>query len=262
MPWSIKVKLITLGLAAFSGIAVQVMMFMTVQHRASEMLAEMSLGSGSEQGSPRQPLTNLVEHSKNLAVLRGDGPDAAALTREIEFSLRSLRETLDKASDSAGKRDHKEAILAASKLLLDLERSILLDLPRLISTDSDPNELAFLQDRIAEQVADFKAALDRVQPRLLSGQNLTADEVIAELEQAASTSLTAFTMSLIIIGMIVIFFGLSITRPMALLTLAMQKLAKGEPDVAIDTTRMDEVGAMARALQAVKERMVELESRR
>ena len=262
MQWTIKAKLIMIGLAAINALAIQTWLVLDTTERAGSALAEMSLGVAAEQGGPRELLAGLVGSAQHLATLPGDSPDAAAQSSEMEASLLLLRELLDDAAASTRKRDRKEAVLMAGKLLLDLERSIVLDLPRARTKQAGPEGLAHILGQITAQAAELETALAKIRPGFMLGKSAVTDEIMAELQNGADVSLTLLMVSLFVLIILILFLGLSITQPMVQITEAMNRLAKGEPDVLIDLTRMDEVGQMALALQALKERMAELEAHR
>lgn len=262
MQWTIKAKLIMIGMAPIAALAIQTWLVLNITERVGFALAEMSLEVAAEQGGPRELLAGLVGSAQHLATLPGDSPDAAAQSSEMEASLLLLRELLDDAAASTRKRDRKEDVLLAGKLLLNLERSIVLDLPRARTKQGGPEGLAHILGQITAQAAELETALAKIRPGFMPGNSPATDEIMAELQDGADVSLTLLMVSLFVLSALIFLLGLSITQPMVQITEAMNRLAKGEPDVLIDLTRMDEVGQMALALKALKERMAELEAHR
>ena len=262
MQWTIKLKLITIGMLTVLTLATQTFLNLNITNRASAALAELSLGAASVQAEPSELMAGLVDGVRRLAALPGGAPEAVAQSGEMEASLLLLRERLDEMAASTRSRDRKEAILSAGKLLLDLERGIVLDLPRAQANHAGPEGLAPIVDQIAAQAADLELALIKIGLELRPGESPAADDLMDELQSGASASVTLLMVSLIVLTSVIFLLGHTITRPMAQITEAMNRLAKGDPDVEFDLSRRDEVGQMAQALQALKERMAELEAGR
>lgn len=119
-----------------------------------------------------------------------------------------------------------------------------------------PQETAELSKAFAEITPKVDALISGLESRaaMADTESAAIDEhvrTVLIIAVGASVCLTLFACVLI---------GLAITRPLGVLTGAMQKLASGAVDTEVpDRDRRNEIGLMASALQVFKDNMIETE---
>jgi len=109
------------------------------------------------------------------------------------------------------------------------------------------------------------AALYLGQIRNYAGQPIAVLEIIKDTtayEAAAASSqrslILATVVILIIAGLVALFLGRGISRPLVAITAVMNRLSSGDTDVAVpDDKRLDEVGTIARAVDVFRRNMIE-----
>jgi methyl-accepting chemotaxis protein len=136
---------------------------------------------------------------------------------------------------------------------------------RLAAYERDFNEWVGASDRIADAAALTKAEIDNIVPAVgqieKSVQKLHADATAANAASREATRmqiLVVMGVALVAVAALALFIGLSVSRPLAAMTAAMRRLAEGDFEQALPGLgRKDEIGAMAKAVEAFKKLAVE-----
>ncbi|NJO54906.1 MAG: HAMP domain-containing protein [Bacteroidales bacterium] len=85
-----------------------------------------------------------------------------------------------------------------------------------------------------------------------------ADDAVVPIEQMRSTLISTTAIVMLLAGVIGLVVARSVTAPFARLTADMKRLAKGDTNLKFtDASRQDEVGEMSRALEKVRDSIVE-----
>ncbi|BBF94825.1 HAMP domain-containing protein [Blastochloris tepida] len=85
-----------------------------------------------------------------------------------------------------------------------------------------------------------------------------ADDALVPIEQMRSTLISTTAIVMLLAGVIGLFVARSVTAPFGRLTSDMKRLAKGDTNLKFtESSRHDEVGEMSRALETVRDAMVE-----
>ncbi|NJL08634.1 MAG: HAMP domain-containing protein [Methylacidiphilales bacterium] len=93
----------------------------------------------------------------------------------------------------------------------------------------------------------------------ISASSMTAaDDAVVPIEQMRSTLISTTAIVMLLAGVIGLVVARSVTAPFARLTADMKRLAKGDTNLKFtDASRQDEVGEMSRALEKVRDSIVE-----
>ena len=262
MIWTIKTKLVMFAAAAALGLMTQTWLLMNTFDAALDLAVEMAIPAENDRWSLHETVEGLLNDAQAVAA-QSDRPADTERMRAIEDALLQIRERLDVASAAARGSKEKDTVLAAARTVLELERDTTVDLPRMMAAQANSGELAQLLDRMNQHADELLSAFVELSPETISGSNPAFNNLVYEVETRTQLALTVAMVTMILITVMMGYFGFSITVPIFRMADAMNRLAKGESDVKIDDLgRMDEVGQMADALQALKERMAELEARR
>lgn len=112
------------------------------------------------------------------------------------------------------------------------------------------------QSSLNEEAEDFASVFERTRPPLTELSTFATERYEAATRHANETrDLLSWTIRLAIpvIGLLALIFGQRIAKSISRMTRAMQQLADGEFDVVLPgLARTDEIGAMAKAVEAFK----------
>jgi methyl-accepting chemotaxis protein len=261
MIWTIKTKLVMFAVAAALGLMVQTWLLMNTFDTALDLASEMAMPDENYRWSLHETVEGLLNDAQAVAA-QSEQPADTERMRAIEGALLQIRERLDVASAAARGSEEKDAVLAAARAVLKLERDTTVDLHRMMAAQANSGELAQLLDRTSQHADELLSAFVELSPETISGSNPAVNELVYEVEMRTQLALTVAMVSMILMTVMMGYLGFSITVPISRMADAMNRLAKGESDVEIDLGRMDEIGQMADALRALKDRMAELEARR
>jgi methyl-accepting chemotaxis protein len=92
-----------------------------------------------------------------------------------------------------------------------------------------------------------------------AAQLSAADEIVAPIDQMRSTLLGATAVIMVLAAMFGLVVARSVTDPLGRLTADVKRLAKGDTNLKFaDTSRKDEIGEISRALETVRDSIVEM----
>jgi methyl-accepting chemotaxis protein len=123
--------------------------------------------------------------------------------------------------------------------------------------------LAFMvgQESLNDEAEDLAAVYGRVRPVLIEVRKAAEERYGAAQGASAGfrqNMLWMIALTTLGVGMLAIYFGRRISRPMSLMAGAMHRLADGDLDVALPRLeRRDEIGSMLRALAVFHGKMLE-----
>lgn len=115
----------------------------------------------------------------------------------------------------------------------------------------------------ADEATVIKASAGTAVPgkdiMFISAAAMSADEATAPIDQMRSTLLGATAVIMVLAAMFGLIVARSVTDPLSRLTSDVKRLAKGDTNLKfVDTSRKDEIGEMSRALETVRESIIEL----
>ncbi|MEZ5788792.1 MAG: methyl-accepting chemotaxis protein, partial [Xanthobacteraceae bacterium] len=229
---------------------------------ARAVAAKRSLGLGADQGLESAIGDNIA--AAEAAVATAGNANLAAYLQilrryEREYMLR--KEPAAQEGFAKALAAFNEA-LAASSLPPDLQRTIA---EKLSAYRRAFDEWASTADKIASiaviidaKTSGINLAVEQIKT---NADKLYADAQAANAEQRETTRLWilgAMGIAFIAVATLALLIGLSISRPLAAMTVAMRRLAKGEFDLVLPgLERRDEIGEMAQAVEAFKKLAVE-----
>jgi methyl-accepting chemotaxis protein len=223
----------------------------------------------------------VVAGSGSLVVRLYDGPFMAAThARVAQVRFGEARAALERginARDSAGSLDTKAFDDSVGDLLAELkvvhERITTGDAPQNVA-----KAISLTQDWVSAGMTILKPPAEGV-VELLPSVREKGDQVAEAIDDVAEaaaaygfefrtdaetivagsrTTLTALAIATVLLGMVLAFgTAYSLTKPLAILVGLLQRLARGEEVEITGIGRRDEIGATARAVNAIKEMLAE-----
>ena len=256
MQWTIKVKLVLMGIAAIQVVAM--LLFLSVKMNTDLARA---LSSGLEVSTDAPLVSDLRLAGKDLALVaipspaerrtqRYSGDRLAAFDRQ----LARIREYLGMLVSTKDESKRAGILLAPSRTLLALERKITLDLRRAVDSGVSEQEIMFTIEEIRALAGDLDGNFLALLPDAGEGPSGALDEIFEMLNSSTSIMFVNAAVGIVLVITLVAWLGLSITRPLAVLADRMTSLADGHTEVEIPgKDRHDEIGRMTKALQRIRE---------
>ena len=250
---SIAKKFWMLGLVAAMGLTVQTALAWQLGVWVSDIVSE------APAGSSQAPAVDELMAAVETLIAGGTGSTGDRdLERQIEDRIATIGAALDRREQEAKQPDDRDRALGASRLLLDLERSATVDLPRALASSAGKAELREIGDRIAAQAHKVGRELDT-----LPGATSQMEEISGLIENSIPFSLTHYAVTVLVLIVFFVVVSHSVIRPLARLTDAARRLAAGESGVEIvDRDRSDDLGDLAQALFGLKQKIEDLQRRR
>ena len=266
MKWTIKVKLFAIGIAAATAMSVMLFLFINTSSevdRAEDVVAAELIHLDALM-SLRLSGKELVLAAMDTLVDRLEGKILKERREVIDTSLghfKSEQTRLKEAAIEAGEMGKVANGKALAEQIITtvakLETAILIDMPAALETQSQAD-----LDDVDEIIDDLGEELDQDLELL---QKASASELADAMESLGSEVEGSKGIAWVVFGFglagmlgFMILVGLSITRPIGLLTRVMGELAGGNTDVSVaGQDGSDEVSDMARAVQIFKNNTIE-----
>ena len=251
MQWTIKMKIVAMGIMAVLGLQVTVFATWSTSVRMERGIKEMA-----EAPASRIAADNLRISFRDLALdampspaERLEGRFAADHLSSLEQQLSVIRSALKGASDGAP----GETLMPVNAALSAMERSIVLDLPRALESDRADQDVPRVLALVKSTATQFDDALLALMPQPESPASPALDYLSEELRQLAQVSFITGLAGMLVLSVYMALLGVSITRPLSSLAADMQKIAEGQTDIEISALeRLDEVGALAKELDRIR----------
>ncbi len=260
MSWTIKFKLISMGVAALAVLTAlaSVSIFTSGAVKKASQENGVMLDQTEVLSDLRVSSTKLVLAAMNSII---DADEGYVYDERLEVmdtsivALRDSQEVIAAVAASAGKPELAKQVIDTTN---EIDRVVRQELVQAIESGVDEEMFAQFADDIEEYGQGLVALMEELQD--LVAVDLAASSV--ELEKTAETAINFAFFTWVIGGGILCLFllwqGRGIIVPISRLTTAMGDIAGGKLDVAITGLgRGDEVGQMAGAVQVFKENAVE-----
>jgi methyl-accepting chemotaxis protein len=252
---TIKVKLVLMGVVAVLALAL-----LSVIAWNAGIVVERATNDNHVMLEQSQQLSDLRVSTIEL-VLAGmdsiiDADEGYVYDERLEVmdssidALRNSQELIQKAADRIGK---PELAAEVADLTNTIDRVVRQELVQAIEARAGEEAYASFDDDIdefGEGLVDVLAELEDGIGVLLKESGL---KLSARAGESSNMAVLSGTVSAVVLIIILIGLGLSITAPLARLTTVMDKLAEGDLEAVVETGRRDELGKMAIAVQVFKD---------
>ncbi len=261
MSWTIKTRLMVLGLVAVLG---------AVVIGGISIYTNQVLTTAAAQANERQSqLSTVFKMRYETLVIMLNAMDSIVDKQEGKLDtertksmvdgfavLKELAPTLQELADTA---EEKELAAGIPPKIAGLEKGIFVDLKTAIETNADDATFEKIDDVLDANGAEMTDDLGLIEESVLGEMREASENQMAELEFATNTIMLVFAVLLAILLPMLYFVIRSITKPMTGLTETMAVLAKGEYEHDVPSTEAsDELGEMARAVEVFRQNGLEM----
>ncbi|MEZ5839249.1 MAG: methyl-accepting chemotaxis protein [Hyphomicrobiales bacterium] len=225
----------------------------TAMHEATGLRAQIA-----EVAEMRLAGLELVLAAMDSIIDRDEGAIQPERLEIIANAISTVRGGLPSARAIAELTGKTPLLADFDKDFAEVVRAIEIDLKDLIERHAPIDEFAALDDAIDGGGERAMAALADI--ATAGGGALGNRLTDAEAAAAASETIqiAVALVLLLVLGALIVLIGQSITGVLTRLTIAMQRLARGETDIDVaDAGRQDEIGAMAATLVVFRDNTIE-----
>ncbi len=262
MSWSIKTRLIVLGIVAVVG---------AVTIGGISVYTNRVLTDAAAQANERQSqLATVFKMRYETLVIMLNAMDSIVDKQEGHIDaergkamadgfevLKQLAPTLQALADTAEERELAEAIPGK---ITGLEKGIFGDLKSAIENNADGETFEKIDDVLDANGAAMTDDLGRIETSVLGEMTEASEAQTAALDFATNVIMVVFAALLAVLLPMLYFIIRSITKPLTGLTDTMGVLAQGEYEHDVPNTEAsDELGEMARAVEVFRQNGLEVQ---
>ena len=262
MHWTMKGRLISLGVISVTALSVLT---------GSTLFTNQTVSDAVHAAGDRQHQLQTVEEMRRagLTVLLGamdsiidkdEGRIDAERMGLIEGGLTTLESNIDALRALADTPEEESLAEEVANSIGHLRTGIAGDLVTAIESGAGDDAFAHIDDVLDEYGEGLQEQLGAIANSVQGELDEAAAAQESRLAQSSTIALSFYAATVLLLIALITLIVRSITHPMASLTSAMGRLANG--DMSFDVTgadRGDEIGAIARTVQACKDSAVEME---
>ncbi len=256
MSWTIKTRLMVLGLVAvlgaviIGGISIYTNQVLTsAAAQANERQSQLSTVFKMRYGT-----LEIMLNAMDSIIDKQEGNISAERFEAITAGLKMLKEHAPRLQELADTEEEQTLAAAIPGKVAGLEKGILVQLKSAIENNADEATFAEIDDVLDANGAEMTDDLGRIEVSVLGEMREASENQMAELEFATNSIMVVFAVLLAILLPMLYFIIRSITKPMTGLTDTMAVLAKGEYEHEVPSTESsDELGEMARAVEVFRQ---------